>query len=170
MLWLFLLFSAGSLLVMIINQLKISNFAGDVSVAKKAETQVDDKASRIESLVIRGQDGNKLPKSAYWLLVSVEGDKIRIKDAGFTDYDRFLSDIENGRVAYLYRAGGRNVIFGAKKGDLVAGIYRQIELIPVDGTSTVAEAFGDGKNDTRYLPMTVIGLPAELFTQKIKTQ
>lgn len=168
MLWLFLLFSAGSLLVMIINQLKIRNFTGAVDVAKKAETQVDDKASRIESLVVRGQDGTKLPKTAYWVLANAEGDNLRLKiEDRITDSGRLVSNIESGRIAYLHRAGGRNVIFGAKLGDIVAGIYRRIELVPVDGTTAVADAFG---SDTRSLPMTVIGFPAELFAQKINTQ
>jgi hypothetical protein len=168
MLWLFLLFSAGSLLVMIINQLKIRNFTGAADVAKKAESQVDDKASRIESLVIRGQDGNKLPKSAYWVLANVEGDKLKVKiEDNITDSGRLVSGIESGRIAYLYRAGGRNVIFGAKLfGDTVAGIYRYIELVPVDGKTTVLDAFGNGKIDDRSLPMTLIGFPAELFAKK----
>lgn len=164
MLWLFLLFSAGSLMVMIINQLKITNFTGAVDVAKKTDAQVDDKASRIESLVIRGQDGTKLPKSAYWVLAKAEGDKLQVKiNDRISDGDRLGSDIESGRIAYLYRAGGRNVIFGAKLGSVVAGIYRLIELVPVDGTTAVADAFG---SDARSLPMTLIGFPAELFAQK----
>lgn len=175
-LWLFLLLSAASFVVMIINSLKISNFnhttgsgSASTSLLQTEEIKVESKASKIESLLIRGQSGNKLPKTAYWILASAKTNAdskdmiLTIKLEKFTDGSRFLTDVETGRIGYIF-SPGINVIFKAVLSPVQRddrGIYKDITLTAVNAADSTPpdEVFGASEK-----PITVIGVPAALMS------
>jgi hypothetical protein len=171
-LWVFLLLSATSFVVMIINSLKISNFnhtTGTASLLQTAEIKVESKASKIESLLIRGQAGNKLPKTAYWIIARADTNAdskemiLKMKLEPFTDSSRFLTDVETGRVGYIF-SPGINVIYKAVLSTVQSdekGIYKDITLTAANAADSTppAEVFGASEK-----AITVIGVPSALLS------
>ena len=169
--WLVVAASALTLIMMIVNTINVSTLQNEVSSLKNAGTSPP---QDIESLLMRGQSGEKVPKKAYFLKIGLpEGDTSDTQDAEETikimvqatddptDAAAFFDDLKIHRIKYVYRPDNNNVFEAMLPDSATKEAPFEITLMPVSG-----------QPGSKFAPLgltatgkwtTVIGLPTELL-------
>lgn len=145
------------MVVSIINATRIERIRTDVNTASNRVSLPE-----TESMLIRGESGDRLPKKAYWLKVNPDPNPTSDKEvldidhgdnSRDTDGTQFDADVINLRVRYVYRADQRAMFSIRKEGG-------QLILEPLSSSSLRFVTPGT----TEPKKMTVIGLPEALVT------
>ena len=146
------------LIVVIVNATRIQRIRADVDGASEPVV-----VPEVESLLIRGESGDRIPKKAYWLTVhpdpNPESDPEQLvvahgDDSADSDGQAFDADVGSRRIRYVYRADQRSV-FSIERS---AGKYL---VRPVSSSSALRLA-PPGMTEPRK--MTLVGLPESLIT------
>lgn len=145
------------LIVVIVNATRIQRIRADLD-GKSSDRVLPE----VESLLIRGESGDRIPKKAYWVTVhpdpNPESDIEQLLVAhgdgsADTDGQAFDADVGNRRIRYIYSADQR-AIFSI---ELTSGKYM---LRPVSSSSL--RLVPRGMSEPRK--MTLVGLPESLVT------
>ncbi len=160
----FIAVSLATLVMVIINFVQVEHLKKQANAVSESGGS-SDRTQDIESLLVRGENGNKMPKKAYWVKMTPvsaatttakEVIKIDTGDAvKATDGDAFMKDIESGRIALIYRPD-HNIIFKATKQPAAVD---QIVLEHINGQTGLVFA-PQGSSTTAGALTTIIGLPA----------
>lgn len=143
----------------IVNATMISQLRSQVASASNNVTFPE-----TESLLIRGEGGDLVPKKAYWVKVEPDAnpgsdtEELRVSqsdDDGDTDGKAFDADVSSGRVRYLYRPDQRTVFSVTR----TAGKFMVSPLSEGFESLRLAPA---GMSSARKL--TLVGLPQALVT------
>lgn len=146
------------LIIVIINATRIERIRSDVNGSSDKVVMPE-----VESLLIRGESGDRIPKKTYWLTVhpdpNPESDPEHFvvahgDDSADTDGQAFDADVGTRRIRYVYRADQRS-IFSIERS---AGKFL---VRPVSSSSALRLA-PPGMNEPRK--MTLVGLPESLIT------
>lgn len=158
----YVLLATATLVGMLINWVRIGKL--DAAIVAVAATEEAERPDEIESILLRGINGDKMPKIAYWLRVYSEDGKsldltrttpveiLRVyEDEAY--YPLFLADFIS-RVRYIYRTD-QNVLFRITESESdYDSPYGRFELTP---TTTTVVRFLDPSRAPEY--MTIIGVP-----------
>lgn len=168
--WLVVAASALTLIMMIVNTINVSTLQNEVSSLKNAGTSPP---QDIESLLMRGQSGEKVPKKAYLLNIGLpEGDTSDSEDAEETvkiivqatddptDAAAFFADLKIQRIKYVYRPDNNNVFEAMLPASATLGTSFEITLTPVSGQ--LGSKFAPLGLTATGKWTTVIGLPRQL--------
>lgn len=146
------------LIVVIVNATRIERIRSDVNTSSRQFVMPE-----VESMLVRGEGGDRIPKKAYWLTVNPdpnpESDSEKLDVAlgdgsADTDGQDFDADVLSRRVRYVYRADQRS-IFSIEPS---AGKY----LVSPVSSSSALRLTPPGMTEPRK--MTLIGLPESLIT------
>ena len=155
----YVLLASATLVGMLINWVRIGKL--DAAVVAVAATEAE-RPDEIESILLRGINGDKMPKTAYWLRVasddgeSFDGTPVEIlrvyNDDAYSPL--FDDDFVKKDIRYIYRTD-QNVLFRIiqAKTDFNSP-YGRFELTP---TTTTVVRFLDPSRAPEY--MTIIGVP-----------
>ena len=147
------------LIVVIVNATRIERIRSDM--ASSGDKYV---LPEIESLLIRGEGGERVPKKAYWLKVNPDANPasdveelsiVSGDGSGDTDAVAFETDVSSGRVRYVYRPDQRSM-FSVERS---AGKYL---VRPVSSSASGLRLVPPGMSEPRKA--TLVGLPVSLVS------
>ena len=147
-----------TLIVVIVNATRIERIRADLD-SKSLEFVMPE----IESLLIRGEGGDRIPKKAYWVTIlpdhnpNSDVEELRVAtgdETRDTDGQAFDADVASRRIRYVYRADQRS-IFSIER---TSGKF-MVRPVSTGNKLRLAPA---GMTEPRKV--TLIGLPQSLIT------
>lgn len=159
------LFVAIVLILSIVNATRIERLRADLNTSSSVTIP------ETESLLVRGANGDRIPKTAFWVQVKpdqapdsdVDDQTLKIDtsaEAANTDHALFNAAVASGRVTHVYRPDQRELFTVETRGGTV-GTYK---VQPVANASSVRFVAPGMTGDRK---MTVVGLPQGLVSSMV---